>query len=164
MEIHNRKITRLKDYDYSKPGAYFITICTQNRKCLLWENVGAITNRLHPSLSDTGKIVEQCILNISKHYPMISVDHYVVMPNHVHLLLRIDTDPEGRLIIAPTISTVVRLMKRAATRQIGGPIWQRGFHDHIIRGEQDYLKIWEYIENNPVKWLEDCFYNEQAGD
>ena len=80
------------------------------------------------------------------------------MPNHIHLLLQIQTDADGRLISAPTISTVVRLMKRETSRQIGFGIWQRGFHDHVIRGERDYQEIWTYIDNNPAKWAEDRFY------
>lgn len=165
MEYNNRKLIRLKSYDYSSPGAYFITICTKDRKCLFWEYVGAVNNRpVSTHLTPMGKIVQHCILNIEHHYPAVHVDHYVVMPNHIHLLLQIQTDPDGRLIIAPTISMVVKMMKREASKQIGWSIWQRGFHDHIIRGEKDYLKIWEYIENNPAKWMEDCFYTEQTGD
>lgn len=165
MEQHNRKITRLKHFDYSSPGAYFITICARNRKPLFWEDVGAIINRPNrPPLSSTGNIVAQCILDIPRHYPAISLDHFVVMPNHIHLLLQIHTDCDGRFIIVPTISTVIKMMKREATKQAGHPIWQKGFHDHIIRGEADYQKIWTYIDNNPAKWIEDCFYTEQLGD
>ena len=165
MEYANRKLTRLKHYDYSSPGGYFITICTKDRKCLFWEDVGAIINRPDSThLTKTGKIVQQCIIDIERHYPAVHVDHYVIMPNHIHLLLQIQTDADGRLIIAPTISTVVKMMKREASKRIGWSIWQRGFHDHVIRDEKGYQKIWEYIENNPVKWTEDCFYSGKTGD
>ena len=80
------------------------------------------------------------------------------MPNHIHLLLRIDTDPDGREMSAPTISRVIQQMKGAVTKRIGTSIWQKLFHDHVIRNERDYLKIWEYIEGNPSRRKEDCFY------
>lgn len=120
MELPKRKQNRLTEYDYSTPNAYFITICTDNRRNLFWKGLGAIIDRPeHVPLTNLGRIVQQSIEDISKHYPMISVDHYVIMPNHVHLLLQINTDPEGRSMIAPTISTVVRLMKGAVSRQAG---------------------------------------------
>ena len=94
------------------------------------------------------------------HYPAISVDHSVVMPNHIHLLLQINTDTDGRPMVAPTISIIVQQLKGVITKQIGQSVWQKLFHDHVIRSEADYLKIWEYIDNNPIKWEEDCFYND----
>ena len=161
MEYPNRKLTRLHDYDYSSAGAYFITICTKDRKCLFWEDVGAIIDRPNGThLSPMGKITAQCVQDIEEHYPAIHVDHYVIMPNHIHLLLQIQTDTDGRSMIAPTISTVVRLFKGAVSHKIGKPIWQKGFYDHVIRGDADYQKIWTYIENNPAKWLEDRFYTQ----
>ena len=63
-------------------------------------------------------------------------------------------------MVAPTISTIVQQLKGAVTKQTGTTVWQKLFHDHVIRGEKDYLKIWEYIDSNPVKWEEDCFYTE----
>ena len=104
--------------------------------------------------------MEQAIQNIEHHYPSISVDHYVVMPNHIHLLLQINTDENGRPMVTPTISIVVQQMKGYVTKQLGRPIWQKLFHDHVIRNENDYRIIWEYIENNPVQWELDCFYSE----
>ena len=161
MDFPIRKPNRLPDFDYSTPGAYFITICTKNRKCILWDMVGASIARPHNArLSTYGKIVAQAICDIPLHYPAISVDHYVIMPNHFHLLLQINTDANGRPMVAPTISTVVQQLKGVITKQIGQSIWQKLFHDHVVRGEKDYLKIWEYIENNPAKWKEDCFYRE----
>ena len=104
--------------------------------------------------------MEQAIKNIGHHYPAISVDHYVVMPNHIHLLLQIKTDENGRPMVAPTISIVVQQMKGYVTKQLGRSIWQKLFHDHVIRNENDYRIIWEYIENNPAQWKQDCFYLE----
>ena len=159
MKLPVRKPNRLPNFDYNTPGAYFITICTRDRKNLFWADVGAsIARPQNPVLSRYGVIVDDAIREIPLHYPTISVDHYVVMPNHIHLLLQINTDADGRAMLAPTISRVVQQMKGIVTKQIGRTIWQKLFHDHVIRSEKDYLKIWEYIDNNPAKWKEDCFY------
>jgi len=149
----------LAKYDYSAPNAYFITICTKNRCNLFWKDVGAINDRPeNVPLTDLGLVVRQRIHEIPRHYPSITVDHAVVMPNHIHLLLQIHTDANGRSMIAPTVSTVVRLMKGAISKQAGFPVWQKGFFDHVIRNEKDYQEIWKYIESNPGKWSEDKRY------
>ena len=159
MELPKRKQNRLTQYDYSTPNAYFITVCTNNRKNLFWQDVGAINDRPESvPLTNLGMITRRSIVEIPKHYPMISVEHFVIMPNHIHLLLQINTDANGRSMIAPTISTVVRLMKGAVSKQAGFSVWQKGFYDHVIRSEQDYLDIWNYIEGNPSKWTEDKLY------
>ena len=163
MELPKRKPNRLPFYDYSTPGAYFITICIKEKQCILGHIVGASIARPQTvTLSKYGIIVDAAIQAIPKHYPAISVDHYVVMPNHIHLLLQINTDTNGRPMVAPTISTVVQQLKGTITKQIGCSIWQKLFHDHVIRAEQDYLKIWTYIDTNPAKWQEDCFYEEES--
>ena len=155
MELPKRKQNRLTEYDYSTPHAYFITICTNNRRNLFWMNTGAIIHDpKEVKLSKYGMIVDASIKEISKHYPAVSVDNYAIMPNHVHLLLQIHTDCGGRSMIAPTISTVVRLMKGSVSKQVGFSVWQKGFHDHVVRNETDYQEIWKYIAGNPVKWVE----------
>ena len=103
-------------------------------------------------------VVRQSINDIPNRYPAITVDHAVIMPNHIHLLLQINTDLDGRSMIAPTISTVVRLMKGAVSKQAGFSVWQKGFYDHIIRNDNDHRDIWNYIEGNPCKWSEDKLY------
>ena len=159
MEVQKRKNTRLTQYDYSTPSAYFITVCTKNREHFFWRHVGAIIDRPeHVPLTELGVIVGQSIENIPKHYPAMSVDRYVIMPNHIHLLLQIHTDMNGRSMIAPTISTVVRMMKGTVSKQAGFPVWQKGFYDHVIRNENDYREIWNYIEGNPGKWTEDKLF------
>ena len=158
MELPKRKPNRLPDFDYSTPGAYFVTICTKDRRNLFWTDVGASIAR--PHLTTWGKIAAVSICDIPKHYPAVSVDHYVVMPNHIHLLLQINTDTDGRPMVAPTISKVIQQLKGIITKQIGQRIWQKLYHDHVVRGEKDYLKIWEYIDNNPAQWEEDCFYKD----
>ena len=99
-ELPKRKQIRIKDYDYSTPGAYFITICVADRKPILW-NVGAATCR--PNLSKIGTVVETAILQIPEHYPAVSIDKYCVMPDHIHMLLSINTDDDGRQVAAPTV-------------------------------------------------------------
>ena len=159
MELPKRKPNRLTEYDYSTPNAYFITICTKDRKNLFWTDGGAIIDRpKNVPLTNLGMIVRQSIHDISRHYPTITVDHAVIMPNHIHLLLQVNTDANGRSMIAPTISTVVRLMKGTVSKQAGFSVWQKGFYDHVIRNDNDYRDIWNYIEGNPSKLAEDKLY------
>lgn len=161
MERPNRKRNRLRNYDYSTPGAYFITICTQDRKCLLWDGAGtSIARPQDVQLSKFGRITEQAVKNIPRYYPAVRLEKYVIMPNHMHLLLRIEPDVDGRPMVAPTISTVVQQMKGYITKQIGQNIWQKLFHDHIIRTDAQFQRIWNYIEANPMLWADDCFYME----
>ena len=159
MEFPKRKKNRMKEYDYSTANAYFITICTQYRKNLFW----ADTNRevISPDqilLTKLGHLVKQIILEIPEHYPAITVDHMVIMPNHIHLLLQIHTDDDGRPMTVPAISTVINQVKGAISKKAGFSVWQKGFYDHVIRGVQDYRDIWNYIEGNPGKWAEDQFF------
>ena len=163
-----RKPNRLQGFDYSTPRAYFVTICVKDRQCLLGTIVGAAISR-PPSntLTQAGRIVDAAIQSIPTHYPSVSLEKYVVMPNHVHILLMISPAADGRLIAAPTdaalaeypsISQVIGHMKRSVSKALGRPLWQKSFHDHIIRNEREYRMIWEYIDTNPLRWTEDCFY------
>ena len=188
MEQPTRKNIRLTTYDYSTPGAYFVTVCTKNKENLFWSDVGgsdgsaaggrysdpsewqrsvcdadASVARRAPGtatgigrpedvpLNHIGQIVDQAIKNIPDHYPSITVDHYVVMPNHIHLLLQIHSSADGRPMTAPTIPMVVNQLKGYVTKQAGFPLWQKGLYDHVIRSEADYLDCWQYIEGNPGK-------------
>ena len=154
MEPNKRKTIRLENYSYNQARAYFITICTKERKKLFWNCVGATIGRPQEiTLSRYGEIVNNAIKNIPKHYPAISVDKYVIMPDHIHLLLHIHSDENGRAMHAPTISTVIQQTKGYVTKQIGLPIWQKLFYDHVIRDHNDYDEIWEYMENNPLKYF-----------
>lgn len=160
MDCPARKQNRLENYNYSENGAYFITICTENRRNILSTiSVGADIIRPQPRivLTQYGKIVAEAISNISSCYPSVAVDKYVIMPNHVHLLLSFSPDA-GRIISAPTLSVVIGQMKRWCSKQIGQPIWQKSFHDHVIRSQQDYDEIWSYIENNPKQWELDKYH------
>ena len=97
--------------------------------------------------------MEQGILQVPSHYENVSVDKYCIMPDHVHLILQIKPDIDGRIISAPTVSRVIGSMKRWVSKQIGRPIWQKSFYEYVIRNRQDYDEIWKYIENNPLKYL-----------
>ena len=153
MELPKRKNIRLKDYNYSQTGAYFVTICVKDRKPILSDvAVGASIARPNENhLTEYGKIVETAIKDIQNHYSVVSVDNYVIMPDHIHLLLQIRADNNGRPMVAPTINRVIQQTKGVITKKIGFSIWQKSFNDHIVRGENDYKEIWEYIENNPIK-------------
>ena len=150
-----RKRNRLENYDYSQNGAYFITICSKDKQWLFW-NVGASIARpqAEVDLSYIGKIIDEMIAEIPKRYSCVNVDNYVVMPNHIHLLLMVCADERGRAMHAPTpdISQVIQHLKGAVTKKVGKSIWQKSFYDHIVRDEKDYYKIYEYIDNNPVRW------------
>jgi len=99
------------------------------------------------------------IKNIEKVYNGVSLSKYVIMPNHVHLLLVFSNMPNaGRDSSRPMLQTIIRSFKTLTTRQIGCPIWQDGFYEHVTRNEEDYMRIWQYIENNPAKWAEDKYY------
>ena len=111
-------------------------------------------------MSDIGKMIDDSIDNIPKIYPHILVDKYVIMPNHVHMILRVGTAESGRQIAAPTptVQTVIGNMKRHVSMQCGYSIWQKSFHEHIIRNEDEYRQKWQYIDNNPAKWAEDDYF------
>jgi len=156
-----RKHIRLKDYDYSKAGYYFITICVKDMQELLWRrdaHCASVGDAENPQLSDIGEVVKTAIENISHYYKAIKVDKYVIMPNHLHLIFVVRND-ERRAMRVPTISTVVNQMKGYVSKELGHSIWQKRFHDHIIRDEADYQRIWQYIDENPARWSEDMYYS-----
>lgn len=122
-------------------------------------NVGARIARPQksPPLSDIGMVVNSAINNISNNYVNITVDKYIIMPNHIHMILVL-TNENGRAMRAPTISNIINQMKGFITKQVGFSIWQKLFHDHIIRNEAEYQNKWEYIDTNPLKWELDEYY------
>lgn len=163
-----RKRNRLKDHDYGSSGTYFITLCTKERKNIFWDKNQtdfAVEGDVLPfeavQLSEYGKIADEAIKEIPKYYTHIELLQYVIMPNHIHLLLFIPYD-NGRILSSPTsIMTAVGQMKRYVSKRIGESIWQRSFHDHIIRDKNDYETIAKYIYENPIKWQYDCFYTKE---
>ena len=158
-ELPIRKQIRLREYDYNSHGAYFITICTKGKaKVLSHISVGTTIGR-PPTvvLTEYGRIVKDAIHNIPVHYPSIHVDNYVIMPNHVHMILFLQVE-NGRAMLVPTISVVIQQMKGFVSKTIGHSIWQSRFYDHVIRNDRDYREIWQYIENKYAKWSEDKYY------
>ena len=103
-------------------------------------------------LTRNGQIVEQAINNITSHYSNVIVEKYCIMPNHIHLLLLFLPDENGRIISAPTLSTVIGQMKRWVSKEIGKSIWQKSYIDRIIDSDKAYEAVWQYIDNNPRKW------------
>ena len=159
MDLPIRKPTRLKNYDYSSNGAYFITICTHKKKNILCEIVGeGLCTLPIAKLTPIGEAVNESIKYIACHYDNIAVDKFVIMPNHIHLIITNQTGGHGDPPLQ--IYDIIGNLKSFTTHKYGKTLWQRSFHDHIIRGENDYLKIWDYIDTNPQKWQEDCFYKE----
>lgn len=162
MELPKRKPNRLSNYDYSLNGAYFITICTQNRAQILSEIVGRGLAPAECKLSEYGKIAEMQLLNLGKKYDGVKIDKYVIMPNHIHAIISIN-DATAGASPRPTLSDMICTFKSLTTRlcnmnRQGNKIFQTSFYDHVIRSEQDYREIWDYIDNNPAKWREDRFY------
>ena len=164
MNLPKRKPTRLKAYEYSQNGYYFITICTNKHRSILSTIVGQGLAPAECHLSKYGKIAEREMLALEQRYACVKIDKYVIMPNHIHAIIAIENTTAGASP-CPTLSHIVCAFKSLTTRKCRqeNPIdklFQTSFHDHIIRGEKDYSEIWEYIENNPTNWETDCFYTE----
>lgn len=152
-EKKERKPNRLPDFDYGSNGAYFVTICTENRRHILSD----IEGDGFPVPKKPGMIAETFIRMIPEKYPCVRVDKYVIMPDHIHMIIFIEKE-DGKGNPSPTLGNIIGWYKYSMTKQINaekeisaGRVFQRSYYDHVIRGEQDYLEIWEYIENNPRK-------------
>ena len=155
-----RKPNRLKEYDYGTNGAYFITICTENRRNMLCDIVGGgDLDAPQVRLTDIGKITEKYILSMET-IDGLYVQKYVIMPNHIHLLLQISDDgaPGSSPPTAAKIPCAIAALKRFIHKDAGVKIFQRNYPDHIIRNEHDYEEIWQYIDTNPLKWSLDKYY------
>ena len=163
-EFPNRKINRLKDWDYSSNGGYFITICT-NDKMHLFGTIcvgGGALDAPIVELSAFGKIVENEIIRMNDIYDNIIVTDYVIMPNHIHFILMIKgrsgapAPTRANAIIPQYIST----LKRFTNKKCNSDLWQRSYYDHIICNEADYVEKRNYIQTNPAKWLCDEYYSD----
>ena len=119
-------------------------------------------------LSQYGHIVEEYLISIPAAYKNVYIDRYVIMPNHIHLILRIDSWENGAPGSSrPTqlVPRIISALKRFSNQRAGFDMWQTSYYDRVIRTEAEYLRICEYIENNPAKWREDCYYHTmQTGD
>lgn len=180
--MHNRRSIRMKRFDYSQSGRYFITICTDNRVSLF----GCIQDGAMV-LNEGGLTAKTCWLDVPNHYPNVTLDKFIVMPNHVHGILLIENDTKltvnksngiddvesyidqmqkvnkYRHIIPSSIGAIIRGCKTGVTKWFRGNlvaynVWQRDYYEHLILNDQEYLQISRYIEINPKLWLEDRFY------
>ena len=188
-DLPERKRNRRRDYDYSRNGSYFITVCTKDKKMILGAVVGE--SRLLPEyrylgipqvrLSEYGEIVKRHIENIHEANSSVFVPYYVIMPNHIHMILTVKpseingtpkaaspTNPAtvgdaafGIPQASPTkmlIPKIVNALKGLTAKKSKIALWQRSYHDHIIRDGEDHNRIMDYIIHNPARWTEDCFY------
>lgn len=143
-----RKNIRLKYYDYSNQGMYFITICTKNRI----EFLGKIIDTNYINFTNKGVIAKQSIKKIEEIFENVTVDEYVIMPNHIHMIVVINNKNET------SISRIIKQYKMYVSKKIGYSIWQKLFYEHVIRNEKEYYKIKEYIKNNIVNWEKDKYF------
>ncbi|MBQ8605203.1 MAG: transposase [Clostridia bacterium] len=157
MELIKRKRIRIKDYDYSTSGAYFITVCTYNRLSILSQIVGQGLAPAEARLTITGEMVKAELLDLENRYQNVRVPKYVIMPNHIHAIIVLEETAAGASP-CPTLSDIVCVFKSISARKSNIKLWQSSFYDHVIRDESDYLEIVEYIENNPAKWQEDKYF------
>ena len=176
--LPQRRAMRLRGYDYSQPGAYFVSICAQHRKCLF----GTIIDG-QMRLNEIGEIVVECWNRIPQHFPSVELDEYVIMPNHIHGIIesnivgaRSPRPIEAEHSTPPTVGArsprptgdspalgkIVAYFKYQSTKHInqhhntpGTRIWQRNFYDHVIRDDTDLQRICQYIQDNPMKWALD---------
>ena len=186
---HNRRSIRLKGYDYTRPGAYFVTICTQNRACLFWDD-----HNDKIVLSPMGLIAKRAWLDLPRHYAHAQMDAFCIMPNHVHGIIVLNCDdvsprrggsapaadigpgqmidcnrplpfqPQTRPYSDDTgdrhgLPELVRAFKSFSARRInaarhtpGVPVWQRNYYEHIIRNQDEWQRIRDYILANPENW------------
>jgi len=147
MDLPKRKSPRIPGYDYSSVNFYFITICTHDKRCIFGQP--GVLNWM-------GKCAEEKLNMISKLHPDIRIDKYVIMPNHIHVIFDVQGSNEN-------LPVVIGQYKMSVTKKIrekmpGFQVWQRSFHDNVIRNQRSYERIWLYIEGNPSKWEDDCFY------
>ena len=200
-ELKKRKTPRCQGFDYNSVGAYFITICTQDRRCVLSHIVGTgvpddscryndepnvvgtgvldcprphpQTNNVHLELTTYGEIADKYIRQLNDFYDHLSIEDYMIMPNHIHLLLCVKENMCGGMsekgqsgTPVPTnveransaCSRFVSTFKRFCNKEYGGNIWQARFNDHIIRNCDDYDKHMNYIRENPIRWYYDELY------
>lgn len=173
-EYPQRKQIRLPEFKYAA-GTYFVTVCTQDRKCLLSEiisrkmtgvNVGeGLGPPVEVRLTPYGTIAQEQLLNLENRYATVTIQQYVIMPNHIHAIIQIQEhlDKTGGASPSPTLIDVIRTFKSITARMCNKlypipQLFQRSFYDHVIRCETDYLEIARYIDENPAKWSQDEFY------
>jgi REP element-mobilizing transposase RayT len=174
-----RRSTRLQGYDYSQPGAYYVTICVRERRKLFGDIVDG-----EMRLNEVGKVAEWIWKALPQYFPSVEVDQFVVMPNHLHGILVLSeafTDvpmsdpgtsknaiskqafPMTMSSVAPTLGQIIRKFKALTSyylHAVGAAefAWQERYYEHVVRNDQDLKRIREYIVNNPARWAEDDLY------
>ena len=150
-ELPKRKKNRLDKSHYIENSTYYVTICSKNKRRIFSRIVKSsdIDSFPYVELTDIGKTVDFSINCIEKYYDSVTVENYVIMPDHIHLMFTVN-NADGRMISAPT---VVGSMKRYVSRKTGLDLWQKGFYDHIIRDDSDFEIKWNYIAENPLRWI-----------
>ena len=156
---------RLRDYDYSAPGLYVITVCAQDRICRFGQVINDVME-----LNEPGRMAADRWTDLGTTYPDVSVEHYVVMPNHVHAIVSIgfdSPDADERTSLpdvlhwykSTTTNLYIKGVKTQGWPRFHGRLWQKGFHDHIIRNEREFDRLWSYIDANPANWKRDTFFS-----
>lgn len=167
MKEHDRRLNRLKNYDYSRNGLYFITICTKDRIPYLSDIIDVGDGVLDVptiKLTDYGKILNDQIIEMNEIYKKSQIIKYVIMPDHVHMIIYLFDDDNVFVGTSRTpsptnavIPSMISTLKRFVNKKTGFNLWQRSFHDHIIRNEKEFLDICNYIDNNPINWVNDIY-------
>ncbi len=176
---HHRRSIRLKGFDYTREGAYFVTICTQNQACLFGEIVNG-----QMQLSDVGEVADTCWRAIPEHFPRVVLDAFVIMPNHVHGIIwiglanRVNVGAKNLSPLPPppprpsqrdtsafrspskTVGSIVRGFKIGVTKWVRSnknfyTVWQRNYYEHIIRNDTALNRLRQYITDNPARWEDD---------
>ena len=158
----------MKEFDYNSVGVYFITICTENRRQILSRIVGGdvLDAPQKVELLQCGRIAEKYIHQLNDFYQNIAVDAFVIMPNHIHIMVFLPENGASRTSPPTTrqhsaISRFVSTFKRFCNKEYGENIWQRYYYDHIIRDREDYEKHIKYLYENPIRWYYDELYAEE---
>ncbi len=164
MELPKRKHNRLNCFDYGTTGCYFITLCTQERQRLFEIeqpqcNIDTQDSIVSANIANT--IIKKWLNEIPNKYPNMQIDTFVIMPDHIHFILRIRQCSSGaalpdvmRFFKTMTTNHYLRCIKERIILPFNKKLWQKSYYDHIIRNQADYNEVWEYIENNPAKWFE----------
>ena len=163
-DLPKRKHPRLKEYDYGRCGAYFVTICTQERRCILSRIVGRGLAPAAIELTQYGEIARKHLFDLHNRYPYIKIIQFVIMPNHIHFVLFMELNAAGASP-RPTLFDIICSYKSLVTRdckrvQPIDKVFQTSFYEHIIRNRQDYDDISRYIKDNPARWYYDELYSE----
>ncbi|MCL1794999.1 MAG: transposase [Oscillospiraceae bacterium] len=165
-ELPVRKSIRLKGYDYSKPGYYFVTMCVEGRHEILG-TIAVGQGLCSCRLSDAGNIARTELHGLETRYKNMVIDKYVIMPNHMHAIIKIEQREQSPR--PTTVMDMVCAYKSITTKYYnktlgmsGKTMWQERFHDHIIRDREDYQRIWRYIDENPARWAEDRYFVKGA--